>query len=53
MDPVELRGETNLEELGIASLDPKAEDVDLTNMQDIDIGKKADVVLATLLDVPG
>lgn len=53
VDPVELDQETDLEELGIASLDPKAADVDLTNMQDIDIRKKADVVLATLLEVPG
>ncbi|PMD53608.1 uncharacterized protein K444DRAFT_618802 [Hyaloscypha bicolor E] len=52
VDPVELDGETDLEDLGISSLDPSVVDVDLTNMRDMDIGKHADVVLATLLKVP-
>jgi hypothetical protein len=52
VDPVELDGETDLEDLGISSLDPSVVDVDLTNMRDMDIGKHADVVLATLLNVP-
>ncbi|KAK1764326.1 hypothetical protein QBC33DRAFT_547782 [Phialemonium atrogriseum] len=51
VDPVELDDGTDLEELGIASLDPKTGE-DLTNMRNMDIGKQADVVLATLLEVP-
>ncbi|KAF2658951.1 hypothetical protein K491DRAFT_713194 [Lophiostoma macrostomum CBS 122681] len=53
VDPVQVDGGTNLTELGIASLDPKAGDIDLENMKAIDIGKKADVIVATPLEVSG
>jgi len=50
VDPVELDNETDLEELSITSLDPAT--VDVKNMRVMDIGKHADVVLTTLLQVP-
>jgi len=50
VDPVQLGGDTDLDELSIATLDPGT--VDLTNMKEMDIGKQADVVLATLLTLP-
>lgn len=53
VDPVELDQETDLGDLGIASLDPNADGIDLANMQNIDIGNKAEVVIATLMEVPG
>jgi len=53
VDPVELDKGTDLEELGLASLDPNAAGIDLANMRNMDIGKKADIVIATLIEVPG
>ncbi|KAI0969671.1 hypothetical protein F4678DRAFT_149826 [Xylaria arbuscula] len=49
VDPVELDNDTDLDDLGIASLDPNADGVDLGNMGGMDIGRNADVVLASLL----
>lgn len=53
VDPVQLNGEDDLQDLGIATLDSTVEGVDLANMRDMDIGAQADVVLATLLQRPG
>lgn len=50
IDPVELDDKTDLEELGIMSLDPKK--IDLENMRDLNIRKEADVIIATRLEVP-
>ncbi len=49
VDPVQLNDDTDLDDLGIMRLDPAT--VDLTKMREMDIGKHAHVVLATLLDV--
>jgi hypothetical protein len=51
VDPVQLDEQTDLEDLGIATLNPDT--VDLTTMKDLDLAKHADVVLATPLDLPG
>ncbi|KAI1825478.1 hypothetical protein F4861DRAFT_501268 [Xylaria intraflava] len=51
VDPVELDNNTDLENLGIASLDPKTAGVDLENMGGMDIARNADVVLASLLTI--
>ncbi|KAI1362880.1 hypothetical protein F5Y08DRAFT_258090 [Xylaria arbuscula] len=53
VDPVELDNGTNLDDLGIASLNPNAEGVDLRNMAGMDIGRNADVMLASLLTLQG
>jgi hypothetical protein len=53
VDPVELDNNTDLDDLGIASLDPNAEGVDLGNMVEMDISRNADVVLASLLTLQG
>ncbi|ETS78895.1 hypothetical protein PFICI_08748 [Pestalotiopsis fici W106-1] len=50
IDPVELDDETDLEELGITTLDPNK--VDLDNMRDLNIKEQADVIIATLIQVP-
>ncbi|KAK0648273.1 hypothetical protein B0T16DRAFT_407953 [Cercophora newfieldiana] len=50
VDPVQLDSETDLDELGIATLGEGK--VDRSNMKEMDIAKQADVVLATLLTVP-
>ncbi|KAK4182500.1 hypothetical protein QBC35DRAFT_518801 [Podospora australis] len=50
VDPVQLDSGTNLEELGIGSL--RSDEVDLTNMKELDIQTKADVIFATLLERP-
>lgn len=53
VDPVELDKDTNLDDLGIVSLDPAADGVDLRNMARMDVGRHAHVVLASLLTVQG
>ncbi|KAI0436567.1 hypothetical protein F4803DRAFT_541814 [Xylaria telfairii] len=53
IDPVELDNDTNLVDLGIASLDPNMDGVDLENMGGMDIGRNADVILASLLTLQG
>lgn len=53
VDPVQLDGDTDLGDLRIASLDPKAEGVDLQNMGDMDVGQNAEIVLASLLTLQG
>ncbi|KAK0767067.1 hypothetical protein N5P37_000800 [Trichoderma harzianum] len=50
IDPVQLAESTDLDKLGITSLNPGV--VDLTNMKQIDLEKHANIVVATLLDVP-
>jgi hypothetical protein len=53
VDPVELDGETDLEDLGISSLDPDTPGLDLQNMGSMDVTQHAHVVLASLLNIPG
>lgn len=53
VDPVELDEDTDLDALGIVSLNPNTPDLDLENMKDMDVGKHSNVVLATLLNIPG
>lgn len=50
VDPVELDDETDLDELGITSLESTT--FDSKNMQQMDIGKYADVMIASLLSIP-
>ena len=50
IDPVELDGDTDLERLGIATLD--SETVDINNLSNIDISSIADVLIATPITVP-
>ncbi|KAL6832279.1 hypothetical protein V8C40DRAFT_234573 [Trichoderma camerunense] len=50
IDPVQLAESTDLDKLGITSLNPEV--VDLTNMKQLDLEKHAKIVVATLLDVP-
>ncbi|KAI1878941.1 hypothetical protein JX265_003118 [Neoarthrinium moseri] len=52
VDPVELDKDTDLDDLGITSLDPNAEGVDLGNMAGMDIARHTHVVLASLLTLP-
>ncbi|KAI1115418.1 hypothetical protein F5Y14DRAFT_128937 [Nemania sp. NC0429] len=53
VDPVELDEDTDLEDLGIASLVPNVGDLDLRNMGAMDISQIANVALARLLTVEG
>lgn len=50
VDPVELDDETDLDDLGITSLDPTT--FDSRNMQQMDIDKHSDVIMASLLSIP-
>ncbi|KAM0226769.1 hypothetical protein ACHAPO_012086 [Fusarium lateritium] len=53
VDPVELDGKNDLDDLGISSLDPDTPGLDLKNMGSMDVTQHAHVVLASLLTAPG
>ncbi|RKL35154.1 hypothetical protein BFJ70_g8012 [Fusarium oxysporum] len=53
VEPVVLGDETDLDALGIGSLNPDIEGLDLQNMGSMDVAQHAHVILATLLNVPG